>query len=391
MGEQRYTILLPIIVLLLSISAAVSMSDSLNAISLYALIPSAFALSVLVNGGLSVNKYEKILISLLIWVAISWLWAFYKEPATRQMNQLLGTFIFTFSIFVCAKSAKSIPWLYVIYIILFLSAWNYAQENIVSEMGENDRLDDDKLNANTLAYYLFYLTMSVYTLADFVNNRGAKFVFSLLFFLMLPLSYILALLMASRQVPIIQIPLIMSLLFIRYFINSKTWHKLAFIAIACVAIYYSSSTISKMYVGSLLQERSEMSVAEDERALLLNEAIDVGIEYFPFGVGANNFVKYSKYHGFSHNNYAELFVNNGVIGVFLYLWLMFLYLNRQWKRYRASRDKQFLVFLLFGLIYFIDGFFYAFYNNLWLMGFFILVATHSETYYNNKYQNYKLE
>ena len=390
MERFKYKILIPIAIILLCISAAVSMNDSLNTIALYILMPSAFILSILVNGGLMTNKYEKILIYLLLWVAFSWFWAIYKAPATQQMNQILGTFIFTFTIFVCAKRQQNIPWLYVIYILLFLSAWKYAQENIVSQMGERERLDDDKLNANTLAYYLFYLTMSIYILADIIKNRVLRVLFSLLFFMMLPLSYILALLTASRQVLIIQIPLILSLLFIRYFINSKLWHKLLFVVIACTAIYYLSSVISQMYVGSLLQERSEANVSEDERTTLLNEAIEVGIEHFPFGVGANNFVKYSKSHGFSHNNYAELFVNNGIIGVILYLWMMLLFLNRQWKRYRFFRDKQFLVFLLFGIIYFVDGFFYSFYNNLWLMGFFILVATHSETYYNDKYLQYQL-
>ena len=49
-----------------------------------------------------------------------------------------------------------------------------------------------------------------------------------------------------------------------------------------------------------------------------------------------------------------------------------------------------LVFLLFGIIYAIDGFFYVFYPYLWLMGVFILVASYSEVYYNNRIGNVKV-
>lgn len=51
---------------------------------------------------------------------------------------------------------------------------------------------------------------------------------------------------------------------------------------------------------------------------------------------------------------------------------------------RTYRDKAYLVFFICGLIYLFDNFFYVFYVDLWLIGFFILLASYSETYYKLK-------
>ena len=112
------------------------------------------------------------------------------------------------------------------------------------------------------------------------------------------------------------------------------------------------------------------------------------MEHFPLGVGANNYIIYSYNKHFSHNTYVELLANEGFVGLFLYLYLLLGYMKRQYKRYKRSKDKMFLSFMIFGIFYMVDGFFYAFYSQIWLISFFILVATHSETYYKNKYINY---
>ena len=66
-----------------------------------------------------------------------------------------------------------------------------------------------------------------------------------------------------------------------------------------------------------------------------------------------------------------------------------MFITSQWKRFWKYRDKTYLVFLVCGLIYLFDNFFYVFYVDLWLIGFFILLASHSETYFNYKKYNYE--
>lgn len=381
-----------IIIFCIWFSAFVSLySQTLNSFALYILLPIVFGVSVYLNNGLSTNKYVKILIFLILWIFFSYLWAVYKEPAERQLRQLLGVFIFSYSISIIVKNKKFIPYLYVSYFILLASAWLYAKNNILpimaSSKGVGCRLNDDILNANTLAYYTFYVTFSIYILAEIVQSNKIRKIWEFLFWLMIPLSMITAILTASRQVLLIQIPLISVFIYLRYWKKVNRKKKFVFALIVAICIMISMPKIISSYENSYLAKRSETSVQKDSRYELLVEAIDVGIEYFPFGVGANNFVAYSINKQFSHNIYAELFVNEGAVGLILYLVLLLEFLKKQWLRYKKYRDSVYFVFFIFGIIYALDGLFYVFYSHMWLIGFFILVASHSECYYKCQINN----
>ncbi len=141
--------------------------------------------------------------------------------------------------------------------------------------------------------------------------------------------------------------------------------------------------VESIYEDSYLARRSEISVNEDSRATLAKEAISVGLDHFPLGVGVGNFYMFSRTKRFSHNSYTELFANVGIVGLVLFLILVMSFMKAQWKRFRATKDKVFAYFGTFGLIFIIDQFFYVFYLDQWLISFYILVATHSDTYYNN--------
>ena len=76
----------------------------------------------------------------------------------------------------------------------------------------------------------------------------------------------------------------------------------------------------------------------------------------------------------------------GIIGLILYAALMMSFTIRQWKRYKRYDDKMYFYFFTFGLIYVLDGVFFVFYNAIWLISFFMLVAAHSETYYSEHHK-----
>ena len=146
-----------IIIACLFFAAAVSInSDALNTIALYVAIPFAFVLSYLSVGKISPNKYEAILISIFIWDCISSLWAEYPASVSRELHRILGAFLLTYIMAANAKSIKMCKYLYLTFFVLYLGAWYYSYTNslIAVEMtSDADRLNDDKLNANTMAYY----------------------------------------------------------------------------------------------------------------------------------------------------------------------------------------------------------------------------------------------
>lgn len=380
-------------IILLYFAASVSLIDSLNPLALYGAIPLSFLISLSVGNSLKTNNYLKRLLVLILWVAVTYFSAVYVEEAKNQMKNLLGVFVLSMTIANLSSDKRCVPWLYGVFIILLIQALVYANSHIMIEGFDTvtDRLNDEKLNANTVAYYTFFVTFAIYELGNsfLIKNRVIVNIFRLLFLAMYGVSFTVAILTGSRQVLIIQIPLLALLTFIRYIEGASLKRKLLFVLIAAVACVASIGPITKSYDNSYLKVRSETKAKDDVRALLLQDAIKVGCQHPIMGVGPGNYVRYSFNRHFSHCTYTELFANTGVIGALIYVSLLLMFITSQWKRYWKYRDKTYLVFLVCGLIYLFDNFFYVFYVDLWLIGFFILLASHSETYFNYKKYNYE--
>lgn len=376
-----------VIIVCIFFAAAVSInSDSLNTIALYIAIPFAFLLSYLHVGKIAPNKYEAILIFIFIWDCVSSLWAEYPASVSRELHRILGAFLLTYIMAANGKNLKMCKYLYLTFLVLYLGAWFYSYNNslVVMEMtSDADRLNDEKLNANTMAYYTFYITTSVFLLSDFVKSARWINFFKLLFLAMVPVSFFVAIVTASRQVLIIQIPLMGFLIYERYLKEANLRTKMIFVFGAIIVIASLFPKALEIYDNSYLAVRAQKELNEDSRWFLMWDAIQVGLSHFPFGVGAGNYINYSFNKHFSHCSYAELFANNGIVGLYLYCYLLFRFFKVQWKRYRITLDRKFVVFFVFGVIYAFDQLFYVFYIDLWLIAFFILVATHSDAYYNS--------
>lgn len=359
------------------------LDESVNKVALYIVLPFLFLLTFFSHKSLRSNRYMNLLSFLFIWILFSVLWASNLQYAMVQVNQILGSFLLCFIFSVKGQEEKNLPWIYFSFLVVLLGDWYYAYNHMfnVIEFGV-DRLDDLKLNANTFGYHTFYATFAAFILGEW-NIKGKR-IMHIVFLLMIPLSFVTAIYTASRQILIIQIPLILLLLYGRYFKSGTLKVKLSFIILFFIGLILFVPKTLDVYNGSRLQERSELDVKDDIRGKLVQDAIKVGNENFPFGVGANNYMLHSFSHHFSHNTYLELYANEGVLGVFIYVYLIVLFLSIQWKRYRLSKDIMYFYFFVAGFIFFIDGFFYVFYPHLWLISFLILVATHSETYYLNK-------
>lgn len=368
-------------------AAAVSVnSDSLNSLALYVAIPIAFLLSFLKRGKFVLNRYEGILLAIYAWDLFSALWAQYPTSASRELHRILGAVLLIYIMAANGVEYKLNKFLYITFIILYIGAWYYSINNslvILEQNSEMDRLNDEKLNANTMAYYTFYATMSFFLLSDLVSSMLWRRVSRALFLCMIPLSFFVALVTASRQVLIIQVPLVIFLLYERYIREASTRTKILFAIISFSLCVVLLPSVLKLYENSYLAVRAEQDIQDDSRWFLLKDAIKVGFKYFPFGVGAGNYVNYSFNRHFSHCSYTELFANNGIVGLILFCYLLYSFISRQRMYYKLTGDRQFIVFLVFGLIFTFDQIFYVFYTDLWLISFFVLVATHSNGLYHN--------
>lgn len=360
------------------------LSPSLNRVALYAIIPSIFAISVFRNRGFKTNIYNNYVILLCLWCLFSYQWAQYKDAAITELHQLLGVFLVTFIFASNAKHQRLIPWLYISYLCLLANCLIYAQNHIVitgvSAMNA-ERLNDDVLDANTFSYYTVFCTFLTFILSK-VRFKYKK-IMSLLFFLMIPFTVYISLRTASRQILILQIPFLAVLIYLGYYFRHKLWVKFRLFFVASLLFVFLDNYLWNIIGSSYLYERSHMDLEQDSRIRLIQDAYEVGWEHFPFGVGTGNYIEYSFSHHISHTTYTELWANVGILGLILFVCLIIHFCYKQWIRYQRTKDVTFLIFLSFGLVFIFQNLFFSFYTGLWLMGFFILVASHSETYFRN--------
>ena len=386
----KYIFFAILIIVMLCFSAAASLEDSWNQISLYVVLPIAFMISFLQYMKVRINTYFTTLLLLYLWVMFTTLFSYNVDVSLLQLKQILGCVILCYIVATQVKNEKLIPWLYLVYIILYLGALDYAYNNIISmmsEVGGHERVNDDKLNANTLAYYTFYVTFVIFILGEIIENKKLREFIKIVFFCTVPLSFWIAIITASRQVLILQVPLIAMLLYFRYikFGNNKT--RLFIIALVVICIVCFAGYVIDQYEGSYLAERSQIAVQDDSRFILVKECIEIGLNNLFVGVGPGCVRFFTTEGGIAHNTFLELWAGTGIVGVIIYAVLICKCLKTQIKRYKKTRDKLFMYFLVFGLFFTLDQLFFSFYNQIWLMGFFMLVASHSEVYYNSKYQN----
>ena len=360
--------------------------DEVNSIALYGAIPLAFMITFLKPHIEPVNQSLRVFIWLFAWLLISTLWANYSDIAMRQNKQLLGVMLVSYIVSRNTSNQKLIPWLYGAWVFLYLGALYYANTHIITDIiiGQ-ERLNDEKLNANMMAYFTFYATFTLFVLGDIVRPKTLHILFRILFLSMIVVSFYVAIITASRQIAIIQIPLIGFLLYVRYFKQSSTKVRLLTLLALVVASAVLIVPAQNTYEDSLLQQRNEIEIGDDSRTLLAKDAFQVGMNHFLIGVGNANYVMYSYNKHFSHNTYLELFANVGIIGVSLYLYMLICYFKTQYVRYKSTNDKYFLMFIVFGVIYCLDNIFYVFYPYQWLLAFFILVSSHSDSYYKHMY------
>lgn len=367
-------------------ASMVSLSDSLNTIALYIAIPASFMVCLLRYNAISKNKYIRILLLLYIWLCFCTILAEFYEPAVTELKRILGCFLLCYIVASLARNNRMLPWLYLVYFILLIFAWKYASENILNRItvGE-ERMNDDKLNANHFAYYTFYVTIATYILGDVLKGVFRKII-RIVFWGTIVLAFVTAIFTASRQVLLLQIPLYIMLIFLRYFVfaHKNNMVKLLFVAILGIGVFVLYNTYgAQMYGDSLLKQRSEVAAKDDIRMEIAKEALAIAIKRPIVGYGPGNSRFFISTGHVTHNTFLELLVNSGIIGFSIFLYIVFYFIKTQYTRWKLTKDRLFLTFLIFGIFWILDQCFYVFYTDLWLISFFVLVATHSDTYYKN--------
>jgi O-antigen ligase len=373
------------IILFFLIIVPSSFHPIINSISLYVLIPSLFLYSVIIDFRL-ILYYKPIIFLLLIYC-----WSFLTIISSKDLNislreikQITGVLLLC-CIFIrfCLINPKYIIIIYLFYILKFFTAFYYAYQNNLFLTGE--RLNSEEINANTFGYYGFNSIVSSFFLwQNFQNQIKVKFIirFSLfvLFLSSVFCSVVACFYAASRAGIILTLLMASFLVLLRYLypFSVKKIYTLILILILSIILFL---TLKSYFETSLLKERFQIETMKDEsRYLLFVKGIEVGCQNPIFGVGPGNFILYNNDLQFSHSTFTELFANNGIVSLFLFIALLKYFYNKNKLIYARGNiyRRIALYFFAFLILFIVYNLFYTFHLELFLMGFFYIVLATME-------------
>lgn len=377
---------LPLLIMVLAPSVRL-MVPSANALVLYFLIPVLCIWAYHKHPNLVKSKSLKYYLYFLIWLAITVFFSTDKTLSISVMKTISAGILASLIMYVMA-AAKFKNGLYILlsYILLLASTifylWNEGE--LVNLDIYSERLDDSLVNANDLAYYLFYVSCGI-TILFYHSNIG-KFWKLSIYVSLVVFTVWLSLITASRQMLVVIVPYILLCLFFQFFNKGRIKLEniipvIIVVAILLIPAYYY---VEELAEGTFLEERMGMRVSEDTRSTLLQEALRVGTEHPIVGVGPGCFVKFSSDGGFAHNSYAELFATSGIPAVFIYLLMTVPAILINKRRYKATYNPEFAFLYITCLFWLLYNVLYAFYTSLWLISFYFLLMGISDSLYKCK-------
>ena len=375
------------IAILLILISAVSrlLMPQLLTLSLYIIIPGLFFWRTLTDSNTYKSKCVMSYTAMVVWAFIATAFADNVSMAINGLIVIAGGFMLSIVFYSMSRNSSSnSSWLLVVWLVYFVAMIIYMNNvGLLQEIDptEKERLNDDVVNANDIAYHIFYAVISVVLLSWGVKERKLNKV--LCFVLMCALIYgsiELSILTASRQILIVVLPLAIFSLLYRLFDGDKKKLVFAIAVVACIAPIAISS-LEGLIEDTYLMARLEGELEEDPRTPLIQKAIEVGMQNPLLGVGPSNFQLYAN-GAFSHCSYTEIFACTGVLGLLLYVYMCVEFIRVQYTYYRTTKDARFLYLVMVGIMWILYNFLYVFYMGVWLIPFFFGLLGYSENIYN---------
>lgn len=389
-GEhKRISILVTVFLFVLFVPS--SFHPLINAISLYAVIP-CFFLYFAILSPLKILIYKPLLYFglLICWSFITIVKSEDLLTSSKEMRELIGVFLLCF-IFVrfCFDNPRYTMILFSLYICKFFTIvyFGYKHGLLTSE----ERFDIEEIDANSFGYYGFFAIVSSFFIWKESMSRTKilpiiRVSFFILFIICVALSLFTCFVAASRAGIIMSIVITVMFFSIKYFypISKRTVFFVIIFSVFAIVLF---PVLSKVYEGSILNRRFEIESLRDEtRYGLFVRAVEVGIQNPILGVGPGNFYLHTGYRNFSHSTYSELFANNGILALSLFLMMLHYSFKRTFflASIGSTQSKDAFYFFCFFLVYSFYNMFYGFHTKLFLLGFFFVVLLKLETEINNK-------
>lgn len=382
---------LPVLIIM-ALFAVRFFSQLANNIMLNYLMPVLMVWCVVKDKTVLRNNIIFLYICLLIWMFFTVFTGHSIERSLVSIRPTMGGLITSVVMYsLSRKSVGNATWLLLSYIVLYLSSmlFLYLTGAIYNLDVERSRLSVSALNANDLAYYLFYVTIVISLV--FWNGYDKMNTWNIIIYVILVLfTLYTSIITASRQVLVVVLPfIILSILF-----RMKGRRRVSVGFIFGISIFFIVSLfvyrvfMNDYVAGSYLEYRMQLDVGDDSRVDLLKRAFILGLQHPIFGVGPGNFEIIAGGGNFSHCSYTELFATSGLLAMILFVAIVYKSMKLHYKRYKKTKNSIFLYLFIATMFWAIYNFFFAFYISPWLMSFLFLMNGYSEiTYKHIQYES----
>lgn len=355
---------------------------SLKTVCLWIVMPICFILCLIKNRRALTTHLFVTFFLLYLWITLLYPEAAHTESAYNHIIRCWGTFIICFISYNMGLKRRTFNLACGSYVLIFLVIIWYIQNNMselinLATIGKKVRLQDDNLNANTMAYYLIIITSAIYYFGETFHGWWRTF-WRLSLILLIPMSFYISILTSSRQILILGVPFLVILVYKRYVkLNLKNALITIVTVLSLTVTYYSLGL--DLYNQSFLRERMSKQITKDSRAQLVRESIDIFKENPITGIGPNEFMFHSKEGVGAHNSYLELLADTGIIGFILFALIIFNFVKKQYHRWYNSKSSVYYGFLIYAIIFAIENNFYIFYIAPPMIAFFTLNVAYSDS------------
>lgn len=350
--------------ILLFLIAALIWRTQYYILSLYVALPLLIVLCFYNHTNAIIRtKYFSLYLFLVIWMLLSSILNPNVMGSLRLMIPIVATFLVSMSVYAIARLNRIGHWVFLIYVLLFvaLMIMNVQSGGFTTDFdyaNEFERRSNTILNANEYAYYSLFAIIGwrIYLLKREASVNS--FILLSLYLLSVSISFYVALMIASRQVLLLQIPL---LLFLFYLDFVKGNRNKFFAVILLIIVVVAAPFITNQYDNSYLATRSEVGFQEDARSNLMINAFDEAMDnpILGIGLGANTH--------FSHSTYTHLLSRSGIPALIAFAVILGKCILEQWRRYFRLKRSRFLLYLGCMIIIAIGNFTYSYLSDPFLM------------------------
>lgn len=345
-------------------------------LGLYVLIPIVIVHAFWKYGNIIIeSRYWKPMLNILFWMLLSSAISDYVGESFRNLVPIIASIFFSLSIMALSSQGNNANMFALGFICLFVAIlyFTLTRETYTADFdyaNEAERRGNTEMNSNQYAYFSLFAIMSVRLLLG--NKHVCFFIRMILYLLLAGLAFFVALLTASRQVLLLEIPLLLFFVFYDYRLQGARKGKMVYLFMGILFLLFFIPQISSLYESSFLAARSDEDIEDDARSYLLIKGINQGIENPLFGVGLG----YKTF--FTHCTYTHLWGRCGIPVLLGYLYVIYIAIKDQYRRFKKSRDNYYLMYLFLLIVFFIANFFYSYIDQPFMLSIMFLLIGYSD-------------